>query len=234
MSSVSEARLLAIWEAAVDRPPLTRALVLAAAGGADPGAVADLSVGRRDGYLLALRENCFGELYPSVVMCPRCGEELEVELSAAEVHAASPGKDRGSVNAGGRGVEFRLITSRDLDEITGRPDARRDLIQRCLTSVGGGDPVGALDDSALDAVSAAMAGLDPQAAVCVDLTCAACGHGWAAPFDVAGYLWAELNAHAARILGDVHALATVYGWSEAEVLAVGPARRRYYLEMAAP
>ena len=37
----------------------------------------------------------------------------------------------------------------------------------------------------------------------------------------------------ARILREVHTLAAAYGWSEAEILALSPARRRVYLELAA-
>jgi hypothetical protein len=110
------------------------------------------------------------------------------------------------------------------------------LIARCVTVIRSADGTrldvaAALGDPMLDALSAAMALRDPQAAVTVDLDCAECGHGWAAPFDIAGYLWTELTAAAGRIMRDVHGLATAYGWSEAEVLSVSPARRRQYLEL---
>jgi hypothetical protein len=235
MAALSESRLLTIWEAAVERPPLSRALVLAIAGGAPPADVADLSIGHRDQYILALRQDWFGEVLRSVVDCPACGEELELELGSAEVNAGPPVEDWGAVAADDVDVEFRLITSQDLLAVAGMPDARRQLIERCVTSARrGANVVTSLSDSVLDAVSAAMSTLDPQADVFVDLDCAVCGHRWGAPFDIAGYLWAELNARANRLLRDVHSLATVYGWSEADVLAVSPARRRCYLEMASP
>ncbi len=78
----------------------------------------------------------------------------------------------------------------------------------------------------------ALSTCDPQADVRIDLDCASCGHRWTSPFDIARYLWTELETHARRLLYDVHALATAYGWAEADVLAVSPARRRYYLELA--
>ena len=40
-----------------------------------------------------------------------------------------------------------------------------------------------------------------------------------------------MEGRAKRLLMDVHLLARAYGWSEAEVLALSPARRRFYLEM---
>jgi hypothetical protein len=233
MRALSEARLLTIWETAADRPSLSRALALAAAGGAPDADVVDLSIGRRDEYIWALRQDCFGDVLSSLVDCPSCGEELELELASSQVHVGPPASDNGHVSADDTEIDFRLITSRDLFAVTGRPDARCQAITRCVTSV---SPKGSamLSDSALGSVSAAMAALDPQAAASVDVDCAVCTHRWSAPFDIASYLWGELNVHAVRVLREVHSLATAYGWTEAAVLAVSPARRRRYLEMAEP
>ncbi|MET8755958.1 hypothetical protein ABZW32_38575 [Streptomyces sp. NPDC004667] len=139
------------------------------------------------------------------------------------------------------------------------PGARRDLVTRCVLAVDGeavdGEAVGegaggdgavgdgAVGDGAvgeramgvpvdevLDAVAAALPSVDPGADIRLDLTCALCGHGWAAPFDVAAHLWADVDACARGLLADVHALARAYGWREEEVLALSAARRRFYLE----
>jgi hypothetical protein len=48
---------------------------------------------------------------------------------------------------------------------------------------------------------------------------------------VAALLWVEVEAGAIALVQDVHLLAAAYGWSEAEVLGLGPARRRAYLEL---
>ncbi len=233
MSDPSEARVLALWESAVDTSPLLRTLALAAAGGAPRERVADLSIGQRDAYLLALRQDCFGSALACVVDCPECGAELEMDLSLADVAVHGGDRDHTPVTADGTDIELRAVTSRDLLTVAGRPTARRELIHRCITA-GGPGAAHSLSEAALDEISAAMAVLDPQADVCVDIDCAVCDHRWAAPFDIAGYLWSELHTHALRILRDVHELASLYGWSEAEVLAVSPSRRRRYLEMAAP
>lgn len=226
MVALSEAELLAIWEAAAGRPPLARALVLATAAGADPAGIADERIGRRDTYLLSLRERCFGPVYDCVVNCPGCRAELELQLAAEDVRSI---EDTGPTTCSADGVEvtFRAVTTRDLLSVVGSADPRRQVITGCVN-----EPV-ALSDSGLDVISAAMAAHDPQAAVSIDLDCAICGHRWVAPFDIAGYLWAELSAAAGRIVRDVHALASAYGWSEADVLAVSPLRRRHYLELAA-
>jgi len=74
---------------------------------------------------------------------------------------------------------------------------------------------------------------DPQAEIRLELACADCGHAWAEPFDIVDYLWAEIGDRAKRLTYEVHALASAYGWTEAEVLRLPAERRRRYLEMVA-
>jgi hypothetical protein len=50
-------------------------------------------------------------------------------------------------------------------------------------------------------------------------------------FDIASYFWDEINAWANRILREVHILASRYGWSERDILALSPWRRQFYLDM---
>ncbi|MEL7046258.1 MAG: phage baseplate protein, partial [Pseudomonadota bacterium] len=83
------------------------------------------------------------------------------------------------------------------------------------------------------AVLADMEWADPQGNVELDITCPSCAEQWQSPFDIVAYLWSELEAWGQRLLGDIHALASAYGWTEAEVLAVTPWRRRQYLERLA-
>ncbi|MGV9264241.1 hypothetical protein ACWDRR_06200 [Kitasatospora sp. NPDC003701] len=231
---LTEAGLLAVWEAGRGKDAVRRALVLAAAGGADPSTVADLAVGTCGELVLALRERCFGPTFPCAVTCPSCHEELELELSADDVRAGGADGER-RLRVEGFEIEFRLITGRDLLAVgAGTPDARRALLGRVLTSaVAHGERVGpeGLPDAVLDALAGALSAQDPQADVRLELDCVACGHAWASPFDATAHLWAELDAYARRLVHDVHVLASAYGWSEDEVLAIGPARRQCYLEL---
>jgi hypothetical protein len=85
----------------------------------------------------------------------------------------------------------------------------------------------------LEAITAAMAEADPQAEVELSLRCLMCGNQWLAPFDVVSFLWREIDAWATHILREVHQLASAYGWSERDILALSPLRRRHYLELIA-
>jgi hypothetical protein len=71
--------------------------------------------------------------------------------------------------------------------------------------------------------------VDPQAEVELVCVCPACALQWSAPFDIVDYLWRELEAWVKQLLREVHILASRYGWSERDLLALSPWRRRYYL-----
>jgi hypothetical protein len=230
MSTLTETGLLAVWDAGRGHDAVRRALVLACAAGADPASVAELSVGQREELVLALREQCFGTTFESVITCPSCRQELELELTIDDVRAARPDGAR-SVRAAGFDLAFRLITSADLLAVGATADPRRALLRRVV--VDATVDVDELPADVLDALVGALSTQDPQADVRVHLDCVACGHEWTSPFDVADHLWAELDAYARRLIYDVHVLACAYGWSEADVLAVDPGRRQCYLDLVA-
>jgi hypothetical protein len=76
-----------------------------------------------------------------------------------------------------------------------------------------------------------MARSDPQADVRLESACPACAHRWSSPFDIFCYLWSEIEDWAERLIREVHALALAYGWSERDIIAMSPRRRRLYLDM---
>ena len=43
----------------------------------------------------------------------------------------------------------------------------------------------------------------------------------------------DLSEHLSTLIDDVHRLAAAYGWSERDILALGPQRRAAYLELCA-
>jgi hypothetical protein len=92
--------------------------------------------------------------------------------------------------------------------------------------------VAEVPDQILDAVEQRMAQLDPQAEVCLDLSCPECDHRWQMNFDIANFVWSQVVATARRVLREVDLLARTYGWSEDHVLALSPFRRQAYLDLA--
>ena len=93
-------------------------------------------------------------------------------------------------------------------------------------------PLGPVAREALEAALArTVAECDPQADIDLELTCPACGAQWRTPFDITGFLWRELEAWAMRTLRETHLLASAYGWSEADILALSAWRRQHYLDL---
>ena len=107
-------------------------------------------------------------------------------------------------------------------------------MQRCLQSAWrDGLPVetATLPDEAVRAVTEEMAKADPQAEIRIALVCPACQQRWSLLFDIASFLWSEIEDWARRLLREVHQIASAYGWPEREILAIGARRRCSYLEM---
>lgn len=233
--------LLAAWERGLNQPPIVRALLLLA--GACPEdtfeQLADLPIGQRDLRLLDLREWLFGSQLTATAACPACAERLEVGLTVADIRFGSndPASPANSFEVGGHRVVFRLPTSSDLLAALGAPRAERQarLLERCLIDVRdeAGEVVSteALPWPVREAVSARMAEADPQADLELRLTCSGCRHAWGARFDIASFLWQELDVWAQRLLRDVTCLARAFGWCEADVLSLSPTRRQIYLEL---
>jgi hypothetical protein len=227
---ITELALLSAWENGYGRPGPDRAVTLAAAAsGLPPDHVADLPLGACDRLLLQLREQCFGARLDGLARCPQCGTELDVGLDVDELRAdgadelRADGADGGrTVEVAGRTVTLRALTSRDIGSCGGERDR---LLARCLV----GEPAPPAAE-VLDAVEARLDALDPQAARMIDLDCPSCHVSWAASVDVTEFVWTEVDRFARRLLYDIHTLATAYGWREADVLAISPARRRFYLQ----
>jgi hypothetical protein len=240
--SLSAAELLGAWEAASAESHLHRPLRLLAVAWPDaaPPLLSEMSIGARDAALLVLREHVFGPELTGVAACPQCGETLELQFTTDHVRTTQPPEAIGpsTLTAGDYEVTFRLAATPDLVAVAREPDvqtARRRLLERCvLTTRARGEEcsMGAVPDELLAAVIERMGELDAQANVEISMCCPQCGHEWPAPFDIASFFWAELDAWAARTLSEVHALASMYGWREADILKMSARRRQAYLNLA--
>jgi hypothetical protein len=240
MHGLNAAQLLAVWERGLAQTPAGRTQVLLAAACPETPSEA-LSIGQRDARLLALREQTFGPQLDACARCPACAESLELSFRAEDVRVPAVEVPREfAVQRSGYELRFRLPTQADLEEVCGRgdvPTARMRLLERCLlTARRSGLDVAAdqLPEDVVQAVDQAMAAADPQADVRLALACPACGHQWQEVFDIGLFLWSEVHSWALRLLREVHTLATAYGWSEADILALSPQRRRMYLELVSP
>jgi hypothetical protein len=253
MRALSAAQLLSAWERGQGQPSFQRALILLADACPEltGDQVAQLSIGERDGRLLDLRELTFGPQLVSLANCSACGEPLEFSFQAEEIRTASESEKAKELHRvcnqetwqtlsicwQDYEALFRLPNSLDLAAIAASQKvsaSQQLLLQRCILSARRLDEEihsSQLPAEILEAIALRMEEADPQANVQLNLNCVQCGHHWQAVFDIESFFWAELQVWAERLLRDVHVLARAYGWREADILAMSPYRRQFYLEM---
>ena len=142
-----------------------------------------------------------------------------------------------SLQTGKYQLRFRLPNSIDIAAVldgskTGSEP--EDLLKRCIVSTecaGKAYDKNRLPKRALETLGRHIEKLDPQAEIRIELTCPECSHRWEILFDIASFLWSEINSWAEQTLSTVHRLAGAYGWPEREILNLSPVRRQLYLGM---
>ncbi len=245
MTSLGAEQLLNVWEQGLNQPLLQRALMLLVAAFPDrsPDAFATMSIGQRDLLLLQLRERIFGQPLSNTAICPQCHERVEWQSRIADFVIATDSNTTDAsefeLQTEGYQLRFRLPNSLDIDAVAkagGAENAAQQLLLRCVLEVeqGGANCANEpLPENVIQALTERIESLDPQADIRINLNCPGCSHSWYALFDIASFLWAEINGWAERTLQIVHRLAAAYGWSEREILNLSPVRQQLYLGMVA-
>lgn len=246
MPALSAADILRVWEVGREQSVVDRALTVLERAWPDRGreALARLPLGARDRLLLEARGAALGPALEATAECPSCGETVEFGLGVDALlggegpqAATEPGAAAERVvTADGYRVRYRLLDSTDLLAAGSGTDleaARLALVERCVVEARrAGEAVAPteLPATVIAALADRLARDDPQVETLIDLTCPACGAAWRTELDLARFVWEELRGQALHLLDDVDALAQAYGWSEAEILALGAERRRAYVE----
>ncbi|MFC8272060.1 hypothetical protein ACFUJR_05830 [Streptomyces sp. NPDC057271] len=247
MRALPAGEVLRLWDECRDASPETRALALATAADDDTDSVppAERPIGRVTALLLRLRNALAGPRMAATVGCPACRGTVEFQATT-EALLALEDKIVDSpppLLHGGYEMVWRCLSYRDLQAVAEQPEADDPdrgallLLERCLLSLRHEErttvPVAVdLPDAVRAALTEAMSSADPLADVLVDLKCPDCERTFTADFDVASFVWAEVESRGLRLLLDVDVLARSYGWSETEVLALSEPRRASYLRIA--
>ena len=217
---MTTAELLNAWELGARQDPVDRALTLLQLGAPETRNPARETIGARDAKILRLRRRLFGPVVEAACVCPGCDETIELAFDLDDVLAeadALPSEETPSQN--GEAVRYRLPSSQDLREVVAHPndaDAKASLLARCVL-----EPPA--DMSVVSApVIQAMAAAEPLADIAIPVSCPACERAWTEAFDIPSFLWAELGAWRGRLLSEIHALASTYGWSEQAIVALPP------------
>lgn len=213
MAAIPEQQMLALVEQAAMLTPLDRAVrIVAALERIPPARASQWPLDARDRALIAGRREMFGPALPFVVRCRACGETMESALDCDELLEVDGEPD----------VQVRAPTSVDLADAARAGDPAL-LAARCAPGL----------DLSPDELETRIERAFPLLDVHVELGCEGCGAAIVERFDIVRYFWSELERRALQLLDDVHLLAAAYGWNETEILALGPARRRAYLDRIA-
>lgn len=255
LRSLSAADVLRAWEMGQRQHPVERPLTLLALGtGLPRSRLASLPIGQRDALLLFLREATLGPRMESSAGCPECAQQVEMSFNAGDIRLYDPGEvqlevggdlEAGEISEqsrltgelGSYQLSFRLPNTADLIALLDAHDAQealQTLISRCVIEVRREDALLDTKDLPVELISwigDRIAQADPQGDILLDLTCPNCGHRWQAVFDIGAFFWKEIATISKRLLYDVHALASAYGWRETDILSMSAIRRQAYLEM---
>ena len=242
MNTLSASSLLMCWENAQAASPVGRSLSLLAAAWPEVESRhwATLPIGVRDAWLLAAHDALFGTELDTLASCPQCAEVLESRFTSHDiaVDARSALEAPPRLSCDGVELGWRLPTSEDFLEVQASAataeEAAWRLLERCVVDArqdGTALSARELPDRVIDRLQQEMARRDPGADMRVVLDCPACGHRFERRFDIGAYLWSALDDWAHRTLAEVHTLATAYGWTEPQVLALSAARRRHYIAL---
>ena len=231
--------LLELRDGAASRHSLDRALDLLVLTHPESSRaeLASLPLGGRDDLLLGVRSLLFGDALPVYSECAACGAALEMTLSVRElraVHARHDSREEYEIEVDGFQVRVRPPNSYDLAAALPAARPYAELLRRCVLKIdrdGRDLESDDLPEATGPRIAEAIGNCDPLSEILLSPRCPECDSRSSTVLDVVRYLWTELASESRRLLEEVHALASRYGWSEREILSMSPVRRRGYLDL---
>lgn len=208
-------------------------LLTQCSGDAASGYWWEATIGRRIAALVqivAMTERA-GSL-PITVTCdaPACGAPLEMSIPLEVIESSGGAPERfavGLVN----GEEVIVRPPRGADQRAWRQrqyGSRDEAVAAMLASLLVEGDVSAAQPRDIDIIAEALAERDPLVAFSIAYDCPSCGASRDTAIDLERLALERLIAVQQGLVKDVHALATRYGWTESEVLAIPPQRRARY------
>ncbi len=204
----------------VDTRAATRLLDRLLDGAAEAAA---LAASDRDALLAALHRAMFSDEIVSSIDCASCGELFDISFRISTLQRQLEQEREPATVAGprdllaGDGLAVRLPDANDEREAA---DGGEDPRARLIASITGGADTGEID------IDARLEGLAPILDVDLHPTCFHCGEGAYVRFDIQSFVLQRLLDRRDADLTEVHALASSYGWSLHEILALPVSLRR--------
>lgn len=201
----------------------------------DPGDAAELTAPDRDTLLAAIYARAYGDRVDTTAHCTACASPYDISFALADLRdilTRIPAAEKIQALPDGTfrsesGIRFRLATARDEIEVSLLPEAEaaRALAARCVLEPQPGADI-SNDDQTLAELESALEDVAPVLDVDINTTCPECHRPQTIRFDVQFYLLQALEQDRARLARDIHYIASAYGWSLEEVLALERTERR--------
>jgi hypothetical protein len=186
-------------------------------------------VSRRLQGLLAVTIATRGEHWVLTAQCsrPDCGAPMDLPLSLDDFRREVDPTEITCTLPGGCSVDVAVPTGKDQLAWLAAGDAGAGaLVDRLVTLP---PDVADIAPDWLESIEAVLEQADPLTTLEIETACPECGAETSVPLDLEARCLALLAAQHPRLLDDIHALATAYHWSEREIMAIPPDRRRQYL-----
>lgn len=207
------------------------------------GAVQDKGVGclvswDRERLLAAVYMRTYGNRVESTLKCGQCAEKFEMDFQLDALLKFLRPADPATLGVtclengafiSGEGIAFRLPTGDDECLVAGLDpeDARSVLLGRCIQNESEAPGF----EQQMDSIQSTMESLSPLVDIELDARCPECGHEQVAHFDLQYYLLSSIRGERRRLMEEIHALASNYGWSLSEILSLPRSQRRMLAEL---
>ncbi len=199
-----------------------------------PEVVAGLAVADRQFLMLQLAARLgIGDTW-FTACCRSCGESFDfaVDFRKLPVKEAGEGFPFVDVETGLGTCRFRAPTGADQEPLADLDDdeAMRCLLDCCMVAdeSSSREIVDSLNAEDMGRIETALEAMAPEVAVSVQASCPACG----ALHDIEVDPYRALSPKMGEgLLQEINIIASVYHWSEAEILELPLDRRRRYLEL---
>jgi hypothetical protein len=196
----------------------------------------ELSLGKRIECLLVLALGGADDTLRFPFKCVGCAEELEFEVTLAEIAALQSEADAVEivgVQLGGQRIELQKFSGGDQETLStvvfhDELEAAMEMISTLLVDPDAIEPLGSSD---VEAIEEAMEVADPLVNFNCRVTCGECGRPNDDDIDLLETALGMLGRAQRRLILSIHRLALHYHWSEREILAVPAWRREQYLEL---
>jgi hypothetical protein len=208
----------------------------------DPGFFWDLTLAKRIETLLVIATSGGVSSLLFQLRCSRqtCAELIEIELSMDEITGLQPpgGNTAGfCIQINGTDYFFRKPTGFDQvnwlnASFADEDDAVASMIRTLWIVPGEAAPPGHFRNREwIEAIDEGMKAADPLVHFNITVGCPVCGEKSECFIDLEEFLLQKLHKVQQRLLDEIHCLASHYHWSEEQILAILPHRRRHYLSL---